>query len=165
MEGLAKLGIDLYAILIYIGGTGILMGVLIKLLYKPINNFVEERQETISSKIEEASKIKSEFEKKLAEMQKAKDEAQAELKAELERMESFVADKRKELVAEMEAERTKVLSKASDEIAERKANLIKDAEKEILTLMQKIILEIVQNKVPADVVEGSIKEAWKNYQK
>lgn len=157
------LGIELYSILIYIGGTGVLIVILGKLLYNPINRFVEKRQQTIASKLDEADRIKSEFEKKLIEMEAAKASAQAELKAELEKMESFVSEKKKELVAEMEAERTKVLEKASEEIEARKAKLLSDAESQVLALMQKIILEIVQNKVPADVIEESITDAWKNY--
>lgn len=157
------LGIELYSILIYIGGTGVLLVILGKLLYNPVNTFVEKRQQTIASKLDEADRIKSEFENKLIEMEAAKASAQAELKAELERMESFVSDKKKELVAEMEAERTKVLEKANAEIEAKKAKLLSDAEGQVLALMQKIILEIVQNKVPADVIEASITDAWKNY--
>ena len=162
MEGLAKLGIDLYSILIYIGGTGILVAVLAKFLYAPINGYVEKRQKTIKDKIQEADKIQKAFTAKLAEMEKAKEDAQAELRADLERMETFVATKKKELIAEMETERTKVLDKANQEIQDRKDKLLKDAEEDILKLMQKIVLEVVQNKVPTDVIEGSIKEAWSN---
>lgn len=157
------LGIDLYSILIYIGGTGVLMVILGKLLYEPINGFLEKRQQTIADKLGEADRIKTEFENKLIEMEAAKTSAQAELKAELERMESFVSDKKKELIAEMEAERIKVLEKANAEIEAKKAKLLSDAEGQILALMQKIILEIVQNKVPAEVIESSITDAWKNY--
>lgn len=165
MDGLAKLGIDLYNILIYIGGTGILVAVLAKLLYNPVNGYIEKRQKTIADKIQEADKIQKDFSTKLAEMEKAKEEAQAELKAELEKMQSFVSTKRAELVEEMEAERAKVMEKANQEISDKKAALLKDAEQDILKLMQKIVLEVVQNKVPAEVVETSVKEAWTNTQK
>jgi F-type H+-transporting ATPase subunit b len=165
MEGLQNLGIDMWSILLYLVNFGILLAVLTKLLYRPVQDVLTKRQKTISDKISEADKIKSDFEAKLKEMQAEKEKAQAELKAELDRMTAFVSEKKKELTAEMDAEREKMLAKAQEEIASRKDKLVADAEKEILAVMQKIVLEIVQNKVPQNVVEESVDEAWKAYKK
>lgn len=163
MEGLKNLGIDAWSILLYIVNFGILLAVLTYLLYKPVQNILEKRQKTISDKISEADRIKNEFEARLKEMEAEKEKAQAELRSELDKMNQFVSEKKQELTKEMEAEKEKVLAKAQDEIALRKERLIGDAEKEILALMQKIILEIVQNKVPENVIELSVEEAWKAY--
>jgi F-type H+-transporting ATPase subunit b len=165
MEGLQNLGIDLWSILLYLVNFGILLAVLTKFLYKPVQNVLNNRQRTISNKLSEADRIKSDFEMKLKEMEEAKEKAQAELKAELDRMTAFVSEKKKELSAEMETEREKMIAKATEEITARKETLVSDAEKEILSLIQKIVLEIIQNKVPQDVVESSVDEAWQAYKK
>lgn len=56
-----------------------------------------------------------------------------------------------------------MMEKAQAEIDKKKEQLIKDAESEIKELMTKIILEIVENKVPENVINDSIKSSWKNY--
>lgn len=164
MEGLTNLGIDLKSILMYIVNTGILIGVLTYFLYKPVMKLMEERQKRISDNINEADRIKGEFEKRLAEMEAEKNRVQAKLKEDLSQFEKFTSDKKAELVLQMEAERDKVLHHAHDEMARKKENLIKDIEVELLKTIQKIVLEIVQNKVPKEVVQQSVDEAWGKYE-
>jgi F-type H+-transporting ATPase subunit b len=165
MEGLSNLGIDFKNILFYIVNIGILVAVLWYLLYDPIINVLNSRQKTISDTIEEANKIKAEFEKKLAEMQEAQLEMQAQLKSEVDQMNKFIEQRKAELISEMEAEKTALLEKANADISRRQAELVKDTEKQLLTVIKKIILEIVNNKVPAETINDSVSEAWKQYTK
>jgi F-type H+-transporting ATPase subunit b len=165
MEGLAKLGIDFKAILIYMVNTGFLIVILWYFLYNPILNFIEGRQKKIADTINEADLIKSEFEKRLAEMEAEKAKAQAELKSELEKMEKFVESKKAELIASMEAERNTLIEKTSAEMEKRKAELVKEAESRLLEIIKKIVLEIVRHKVPSNVIAESVNEAWKQYKK
>lgn len=165
MEGLANLGIDPKAILVYIVNIGFLSVILWYFLYNPIIGFLERRQKKISDTIQEADIIKSEFEKKLAEIEAEKAKTQAELKQEIDKMEKFIEQKKAELTAQIEAEKDKLLTKANQDIEKRKAELVNEVEKDLLTVIKKIVLEIVHNKVPAEVIQNSVSEAWVKYKK
>ena len=165
MEGLANLGISMESIVIYILNYGLLLAVLSYLLYDPIVKFTDERRETIKSQIEEASLIKQEFAQQLENLKQEKLEAEKTLKSELDSMQSFVADKKKELMSEMETERKKMLEKAAQEIAEAKEYMVSEVEVELQKKMSQIILEVISNKVPKEVIAESITEAWSEYKK
>ncbi len=162
MEGLSKLGIDLWSILIYILNTGLLLFVLTYVLYKPILKFLDERRAQIKSSVDEAQNLKVELDKKSIELEEASEKASAQLKKEMENLRKFSEEKRAELTTEMEKARSTMLAKAEEDISRRKAEILKDAEGDTLALIQKIVLYVVQNKVPADVVEDSIKSAWRS---
>jgi F-type H+-transporting ATPase subunit b len=163
MQGLQSLGIDLASLLIYAVNFGLLVGVTYVFFYKKIVSAMDERRENITSRLEQAEKIKLEFQEKLSEMEAAKKAKEAELNAELDKMKSFIADKKKALVAEMESERAAMLEKTSKEIEERKEKLVSEVEKELLNVVQKIVLEVVENRVPAEAIKSSVDDAWKNY--
>lgn len=165
MEGLSNLGIDLKNILFYIVNVGAFVVVLWYFLYDPILNVLNKRQQTISDTIDEANNIKLEFEKKLAEMHNEQLEMQARLKSEMDQMEKFIEQRKAELVSEMETEKAALLAKANAEIERRQKDLVKETEKQLLVTIKKIILEIVSHKVPAETIETSVSEAWKQYTK
>lgn len=163
MEGLATLGINLWSVLLYLLNTGLLLFVLTYVLYKPVLRFLDERRKQIRDSVEEAQILKEELDKRSTEAREASEKAEATLKREMENLRKFTEDKRAELTAEMEAARSAMLAKADEDIAARKADILKDAEAATVELIKKIVLHIVQNKVPEEVVEQSIKEAWKQY--
>lgn len=160
MEGLSKLGIDLWSILIYVLNTGLLLFILTTVLYKPVLKFLDERRAQIKSSVDEAQNLKVELDKKSAEVEEATEKAEAQLKKEMKNLRKFTEEKRAELTAEMEKARADMLAKAEEDISRRKGEILKDAEVETLGLIKKIVLYVVQNKVPADVIEDSIKFAW-----
>jgi F-type H+-transporting ATPase subunit b len=163
MQGLQSLGIDFSSLLIYAVNFGLLVGVTYVFFYKKIVKAMDERRETITSRLEQADKIKNEFQEKLAEMEASKKAKEAELNAELDKMKSFIADKKKALVAEMDKERSVMLEKTAKEIEDRKNKLVSEVEKELLNVVQKIVLEVVENRVPQEAIKSSVDDAWKNY--
>lgn len=163
MEGLAKLGIDPFSILLYLLNTGLLLVVLIYVLYKPILRYLDERRDQIRSSVEEAQLLKVELDKKSIEAEEASKKAEETLKREMENLRKFTEDKRAELTAEMEAARNEMLEKADADITRRKDELMKDAERATMDLIKKVVLHIVQNKVPEEVVDASIKDSWKQF--
>ena len=165
MEGLSKLGIDLWSILIYILNTGLLLLVLTYVLYKPILKFLDERRAQIKSSVEEAQNLKVELDKKSTEVEAATEKAETELKKEMENLRKFTEEQRAKLTTEMEKARGDMLAKAEEDINRRKGEILKEAEVETLELIKKIVLYVVQNKVPAEVVEDSIKSAWSTARK
>ena len=163
MDGLDQLGISLDSIIIYLVNYGLLLALLTYLLYKPINNFTTKRRETIKGQLEQASDIKKEFEQELENLKTEKLAAEKQLQSELKSMKEYISDKKKELLEEIDDKRTQMLVKAQQEIDEAKANMIKEVEKDLLKKMSKIILEILNNKVPAEVITESVSEAWSEY--
>lgn len=163
MDKLASLGIDVWSMVLYLLNTGVLLVVLVYLLYKPINQFLEKRQKQITDSIDEAQKLQEKFEKELEKSHAEREKTESELRDELSKLQKFTDQKRAELVAEMEQAKAAMMQKAQNEIDKKKDNLIKDAEGDIKELMTKIILEIVENKVPEDVINDSIQSAWKKY--
>ncbi len=161
MESLSKLGIDLWSILLYMINTGVIMVALFFLLYKPVLKFFDERRKLIADSINEAKNLREEFAHQLKQSQEEKKRSEAELRKELENMHRHIEAKRKELTAEMEEERTRMMQRAHEEIDKKKASIIKDAEKEVMQMMTRIILNIVQHKVPEKIIEESISDAWK----
>lgn len=165
MDQLSSLGIDPWSMLLYLVNTGVLLAVLSYLLYKPILKFVDQRQKQIKENIEEAQKLQETFEARLAKSEQERAKVEAELKQELDNLHKFTDKKRAELVSEMEATRNEMIQKAQAEIDAKKESIIKEAEAEVKKVMTQIILHIVENKVPEDVIESSISSAWKTYSK
>lgn len=165
MEALEKLGIEPFSILLYLINLGSVLLVLTFLLYRPILGFMDKRRKEISDSVEEASILRDEFEKTIQKAEKEKIELEKNFREEMEKLKKFVEQKRGELTKEMEAARAEMMAKASAEIEEKKRSLLKEAEGEVLSLMKKIILNVVQNKVPENVIQESIKDAWKTYNK
>ena len=165
MEGLANLGISLESVVIYILNYGLLLAVLTYLLYDPIVKFTDKRRETIKGQLEEASLIKEEFASQLESLKSDKLDAEKTLQKEIESLRTYVADKKKELISEMEAERKTMLEKAQLEIAEAKEHMISEVEKDLQKKMSQIILEVISNKVPKEVITESVTEAWSEYKK
>ena len=165
MDKIANLGIDPWSILIYVGNSGFILAILTYFLYKPLLAYIDQRRKQIADSLDQARVLSEEFESKMAETKAEKEKVETELREELVKLNKFVEDKRAELAAEMSKTRTEMLSKAQEEIDEKKARLIKDAEKEIMSLMTRIILDIVRNKVPEKVIQESIGEAWTSYRK
>jgi len=165
MDKLLSLGIDPWSMVLYLANTGLLLAVLTYLLYKPILKFLDQRKEQIISSIEESQRLQETFEKKLEDSEQNRKKAETELKEELSNLHKFTEQKRKELNIEMEEARSKMMAKAQQEIDAKKDSLLKEAEQEVKTLMTRIILEIVENKVPENVIQESIHSAWKQYSK
>ncbi len=165
MDKLLQLGIDPWSMLLYLANTGVLIAVLTYFFYKPMVKFMDDRRQQIKDSIDEAERLQDEFKAELEKVEAEKAEAEAELKKELDRLRRFTEEKRAELTSEMEAARAKMMEKAQAEIDQKKDSLIKEVEADVMKLMTRIILDIVENKVPEDVVEGSIQTAWKNAQK
>ena len=165
MDQLSNLGIDPWNMLLYLANTGVLLVILTYFLYKPILKFIDERRKTIEDSIEEANKLQQTFEAKLKESQEERAKVEAELKEELDNLHKFTDKKKAELIKEVEVMRTEMIQKTQKEIDQKKEELIKDAEAEVKRIMTQIILNIVENQVPEEVIQKSIKSSWTKYNK
>lgn len=163
MDGLSKLGIDLWSIGVYFLNAGLLLFVLSYLLYKPVLGFMDRRRDEIRNSLDEARLLKDELDKKSEEASTAQARFENELKVERESFRKFAEEKRSQLEAEMNATRAAMMQKAEAEIEARKTAMVKEVEEDLLVLIKKIVLDIVRKKVPEEVVKASVKDAWKEY--
>lgn len=165
MEALEKLGINPMSILLYLINLGSVLLVLTYLLYKPVLGFLDKRRKQISDSIEEAKILRDEFDSTLQKAEKEKREIEIQFREEMDKLKKFVDERKSELTKEMETARSEMMAKAQSEIDEKKASIMKDAEAATMILIKKVILEIVKNKVPENVIQESIKDAWQQYKK
>ena len=165
METLLKLGIDWQSMIIYLVNFGVLFFLVSKYVVPKVLHYLDERTNTIQNSIEEANRLKNEFQTKLAEIQKEKEEAKIQLLNEIEEVKKTLNTQKKELTESMENERREMLEKAQKEINERQDMLMKEVEDRMLEVVKKMVLFVVQNKLPEDVVTQSVNDAWKEYKK
>lgn len=163
MEALSKLGIDFVSVGLYLLNIGVLLALLTWILYKPLLKLTDERKNLIIGNINEADQLKSEFQKKLEEMRQEKEEASRVIREQMDQMQSMLQQKETALVTEIEAEKAKMFTEARAQIEQEKAGILKAAEEETIKTMQKVVFYVLQNKVPAEVIETSVKEAWQQY--
>ena len=163
MESLARLGIDLWSLLLYAVNFGLVVLLIAKFLTKPILKVLDERKLQIKKNVEEAEKLREVMAEQQKKMEVEKAEMQAQLHAELAQSKKEIDEKRKTAETEIEAKKAKMLAEVKLIIEEEKAGLMAQAEADILKLMQKIVLHIVSNKIPGDVVKESVTESWKQY--
>lgn len=160
MEILAKLGIDLWSIVLYLVNVGILIALLAKFLYKPVLEVLDKRVNLIKSSISEAETLKKDFADKLSAMQQEKQEASDSIKAQLESMRREAEVARKKLEEDLGAERSRMLASLQKEIDEEKKALETEMKKTMLSSMKTIMLFVLGDKVPASTLEAHIQEGW-----
>jgi F-type H+-transporting ATPase subunit b len=165
MDALLKLGIDWQSIIFYVVNFGILFAVIGKFLVPPILNMLDKRREAIESSLSGAEKLKKEFQQKMAEIDAERAEAQQRMMKEMDNLNKTLEKKKSEMAAELQAQRQKMMEDAQREIETRKAQIVKDAEAQTVDLIKKVVMYIVQNKLPQELVEQSVKDAWKVYNK
>jgi len=163
MESLARLGIDLWSLLLYAVNFGLVVLIVAKYLTKPILKVLDERRDQIRKNVEEAEKLREEMARHQTKMEKEKSEMQAKLHDELRKSKKEIEEMRKTAEAEIEAKKGKMLVDIKAVIEEEKRTIMDHAQADVLKLMQKIVLHIVSNKIPADVISESVTESWKQY--
>lgn len=165
MDALLKLGIDWQSIIFYIINFGILFAIIGKYFVPPILSILDKRREAIEGSLHEAEKLKKEFQNKMLEIESEKSEVQQRMMKEMDNLAKTLEKKKAEMTAELQAQRQKMMDDAQREIELRKSQIVKDAEAQTVELIKKMVMYIVQNKLPQELVEQSVKDAWKVYNK
>ena len=157
-----KLGLDYKLIIAQIVNFVLLLVILQRLAYKPVLKMLKDRTEKIEKSLKQAKKIEEELknteETKLAEIKKAKMEAQEIIK------EAHEASEKK---AQESIERTKlktqeIVEKAKQEIKAEKENSVQKAKQEIadvsVLIAKKIIGENIDESKQKDLVDDVLKK-------
>lgn len=161
MEAFSRLGIDGWSMLLYLVNIGLLLGLLTKLLYKPLLRVMDERRDTIEKQLKETEHLRKTFEVESKKQAKETKELVLKMQAEVMTAKSQAEARAKELMAEADAERERLLDAARAEAEQMKQGVLKAAEKETQKRIEQTILHVLQNKLPKEVVQESVKAAWK----
>lgn len=164
MEALAKLGIDWWSVLLYAVNFGLVVFLIAKFLTKPLLRMLDERTHQIKKNIEEAEELRTSMAHQQEIMKKEREAMQTLLQEELAKSRKDIEDKRLAVETELDAKKAKMLAEVQAIIQSEKTRLMTSVQADMLKLMQKIVLHIVSNKIPEDVVKQSVHESWKNYQ-
>jgi len=161
MANLAKI-IDVRSMLIYLVKYGLLLGVMAYFVYPKILKIIDERRNQISGNLDEAAKLRKDMAEQITNHSKEKDKLLIEIENDRNNLKKEFTDKKIELIKEMEEEKTKLMEEARIQINTEKRNIIINAEKQILSMIEKVIFKILSHQVPDDVVKKSVQEAWKS---
>ncbi len=160
MENLAKIGIDWWGMLLYAVNYGLLLFVLARFVYPKITKVIADRKTKIRTNLEDAEKLRKELHDHMQENKKEKEELMSELRAEKALVQKELQDKRLELIQDMEVERNKILEEARTRIESEKKDLILDAEKKIVSMVERVIFSILSNSIPENIVKESVTKSW-----
>ena len=163
MDVLAKLGIDVNSVIIYLVNFGILLAVISYFVTGPILKVIDKRRETITNNISEAERIKKEFVEEKQKADKEKEALKAQMETELSQLKKELDERRKKQEEALEGKKAKMIADVREVVEAEKAGILKAAEKQTLSLIEKIVMHVVANKVPEKVVKESVSEAWKSF--
>ncbi|MDP2691025.1 MAG: ATP synthase F0 subunit B [bacterium] len=163
MEIFAKLGIDWHSIIVYVVNFGLLAVILAYFFTGPVLKMLDERRKTITDNLAQAEKIKNEFlaEKKNADEEKEK--LRADMESQMSDLQKEMEIRRKEQEESLELKKTRMIEEVRSIVDEEKRGILKSAEKQTIELIEKVVLHVVSNNIPQDVVKNSVADAWKTY--
>lgn len=158
MEALANLGIDLWGLVLYITGFGLLMLVMAKLVYKPLLTKIDERRDIISKNVSEAEELRKRFQEEIEAEREKQDAYMSDMRAKMAEAQAFAKQSAKEMIADADARREKIIGEAKKQAETIKDEIIEEAEKEMKKRMMLIISKVVSEAVPEEVIRSSVDE-------
>lgn len=165
MEALGKLGINLNNVIIYLANFGVLALVVGYFITGPILRVIEKRRKSIQDNLQKAETIKQEFMDERVKLEKQRDAIKAEMEQQMTHLKKEMDLKRKEQEDSLSLKKAKMLEDMRTLMEDEKSQILKKSEQQTLDLIGKVIMHVVSNKIPADVVKDSVKDAWKMYNK
>ena len=161
MDAFAKLGIDAWGIVLYLGNFGVLLWLMHRFVYKPLVKIVDERRGQIKENIEQAEKMRDELTaSKEAAVAEAK-EKEAQMQSRFAEAKKLVKEEAAALLADAEERREALLTQAHEQAASVKEGILADAEGETKKRIEQVVLHVLKEGVPQDVVQQSVNDSWK----
>jgi len=127
----------------------LLIYVLNRTLFKPINKVLDERESLGAGRIGEARRMLGEYEERLKRYESQLREARGEAYQRLEAGRREAMLERQRMIAEVKAETTARIDAAKDEIAEQAAGAKKNLEKDARAMAATISSQILRRSVSA----------------
>jgi len=160
MDQLAKLGIDGWGLVVYLVNFGILWVVLAYFVFPKIIKAIDTRRQQIENNLKTAERIQAQLDKTLDKSAKEQAALKAEIETERAELEKEISTRRSELLATADADRAKLLDEAREAIKSEKKLLVSQAEADMVSLIQRVLIKILGERVDPDDVAVSVKQAW-----
>lgn len=159
MELLNALGIDWKLLIAQIVNFLVVMAVLYKFVYRPLMNFLNQRQNRISSSLENAKKMEEDIKNLEIKKEEIIIEAKRQSQAIIDKAEKEAADKGKEIMAKVKQEAAQAIEAARQSFAAEQQAQMQSLRQQAAKLVTDALAKIV-GKAPAQAVDaGLIKEA------
>lgn len=164
MDGLGKLGIDIWWIIYYLVNCGILFAVLGLYVYPKIDLVLKKRQKDIGDSLDRAHELKKELARELEKYQSDQKNLLEETRAQKKKWLEEIEIMKNEILTEMELKKTQSLEETDRLISEKKAALMSEVKQEIYGVILRSFQHL-SKKIPEDIIQESIQDAWASIRK
>lgn len=159
MDGLGKLGIDVWGILYYLINYGLILAVLGIYVYPKIDLVLKKRQKDISDSLDNASNLKSELTKEVEKYHKEHARLLEEIRLQKKDWLAEIESMKSQILTEMEEKRSRTLEETDRIIAEKKSALLNEARQDIYAVIVRSFHNL-SKKIPEPIIQESIDDAW-----
>ena len=153
------LGIDLTQILLHLFNTAILCAGLYFLLYKPVRNFMQKREEQYKAMDEEASKKLSEAETEASSYREKLSTLEAEFEEKRRQQTVELEQERETRMAEARAEAEKILDQARVRAEEERSRILESVRGDITLMAEEATRKIVDAERLSESFETFLEKA------
>lgn len=161
MDALQRLGIDGWSLVLYLVNYGILFLILGKFVYKPLTKAMDERSAKIRSNLEEAERLKKDFQQEMDRRSKESDDMLKQMQVELSQTRAEAEARAKELIAQAEAKREELITQAYADVAAMKDKIVSEVERDLLGKIERIAAASMRSEsVSAKTLSESVERAW-----
>lgn len=160
MNAFANIGIDITSLSLYIVNFGIIVFFIGKYVTGPLIDMLEKRQSTIKENISEAETLKNEMAKQKEIIELERKTMKDQLHKDSEHAKAKGQEIATQLIKSAEEKKIEILNVAQVQAQKQKDQIVNDSEKEIKSTVKRMISHIVSNKLPEDLIDESVKDAW-----
>ncbi len=126
----------------------ILLWLLQRFLYRPVQNVIQQRRELVERKQAQAEQLRQKAEKEREKLERLQKEFDAGREKRLADLNRELEEKRKEALAELQAEMDEMKRKAQVEIAAERRQALKDLQGEIARLAAAMAAKVLSERAP-----------------
>lgn len=155
------LGINLSGLIFYLINFGVIVFVLGKYLYKPLMNFIVERQDIIRRNLYEANELRKKYEQEVEDLRIQHAENHAKMQQEIATIKIQAVKEVEKLRAEAQEERREILDQARQKADSIINSAESEAEEQILDKVNKILSFALHSSMSPEKVISKLKTAWR----
>ena len=163
MENLAKLGIDLGGVIIYLANFGLLWLILAYMVFPKVIKMIDARRTQIEDNLQAAEAIQNKLDTTLVTVQAEKEELTGQIARERQTLLADLDQEKSQVLTAAEAQSEKLIEQARALIKEERGNLINIAQADMAKLIRKAVEHILAREVDEATVQQSLSLAWEEY--
>lgn len=155
MQFFQAFGVDVKSLVAQFVNFAILMFILYKLAYRPLLQFMKDRQSVIARGVEDAKQSKELMANATREQEEVMVKARKEASAIIEAARASAAEQAAEMLAQAREEVTRVVAEGKQALAAERANMLTQVKKDVIGMVVASTEKILQG-----VVDERVDQAW-----